>query len=165
MNSLLRGWFTTSSVAYSGLTGAAYVVLTLIFAPLSYGPIQVRISEVLTILPYFFPGIIPGLFVGCLIANFIGGFGLFDVVFGSAATLGAALLTARMPNLWLAPLPPVIVNMVVVGGYLAFLLDLPFVICALYVGAGQAGACYFLGLPLGFLIKARIKKGGRNPAP
>ena len=160
----LSEWLTPKSLAFSGLTGAAYVVLTLIFAPLAYGPIQVRISEVLTILPYFFPGVVPGLFVGCMIANFMGGFGLLDVIFGSAATLAAALLTARMPNLWLAPLPPVVVNMVVVGVYLAFLLDMPFLLCALYVGAGQIGACYFLGLPLGMVIEARLKKGGKNPA-
>jgi uncharacterized membrane protein len=160
MNDLLA----PRSLAVSGLVAAAYAVVTLLFAPISYGHIQVRVSEALTVLPFLFPQAIPGLFVGCLIANFAGGFGILDVVLGSGATLTAAVLTAMMPNVWLASVPPVAVNMAVVGGYLSFLLDIPFLLCALYVGLGQLVACCFLGIPLVLLLERRMKKGGNGPA-
>ena len=115
-------------------------------------------------LPFLFPQAVPGLFIGCLIANFAGGFGILDVVLGSGATLIAAVLTAKMPNVWLASVPPVAVNMAVVGGYLSFLLDIPFLLCALYVGLGQIVACCFLGIPLVLLLERRMKKGGTGPA-
>ena len=152
MNDLLA----PRSLAVSGLVAAAYAVVTLLFAPISYGHIQVRVSEALTVLPFLFPQAIPGLFVGCLIANFAGGFGILDVVLGSGATLTAAVLTAMMPNVWLASVPPVAVNMAVVGGYLSFLLDIPFLLCALYVGLGQLVACCFLGIPLVLLLERRM---------
>ena len=106
-----RGLFSVRSLAVSGLVAAVYAVVTLLFAPLSYGQIQVRVSEALTVLPFLLPQAVPGLFVGCFIANFIGGFGIIDVVLGSFATLIAALITAWMPNVYLAALPPVVVNM------------------------------------------------------
>lgn len=152
------------SLAVSGLVAAAYAVVTVLFAPISYGYIQVRISEALTVLPFLFPQAVPGLFVGCLIANFAGGFGILDVVLGSGATLIAAVLTALMPNVWLASVPPVVVNMAVVGGCLSFLLEIPFLLCALYVGLGQVIACCFLGIPLVLLLERRMKKGGNGPA-
>ena len=152
------------SLAVSGLVAAVYAVVTLLFAPISYGQIQVRISEALTVLPYIMPQAVPGLFIGCFIANFIGGFGVLDVILGSSATLIAALLTARMPNVYLAALPPVVVNMAVVGGYLSVIMDVPFLACAMYVGLGQVAACYFLGVPLVLLLERRMKKGGNDPA-
>lgn len=132
----------------SSLIAATYISLTLMFAPFSYGPIQVRISEALTVLPFLWVDAIPGLFVGCLIANILGGLGLVDIVFGSLATLGAAIVTSRMPNLWLAPLPPVIINALVVGTYLSVLFQIPVVAAIGYVGAGQAVSAYVLGIPL-----------------
>ena len=140
------------NLALSGLVAAAYAVVTILLAPISYGQVQVRISEALTLLPFFFPQSILGLFVGCFIANLWGGFGLLDIVLGSLATLLAALLTSKMPNVYLAAVPPVAVNAVVVGGYLSFLLKIPFWSCALYVGLGQAVACFFLGIPLSLLL-------------
>lgn len=159
-----RGLFSVRSLAVSGLVAAVYAVVTLLFAPLSYGQIQVRVSEALTVLPFLLPQAVPGLFVGCFIANFIGGFGIIDVVLGSFATLIAALITAWMPNVYLAALPPVVVNMLVVGGYLSYILDVPFLLCAMYIGLGQVAACYFLGVPLVLLLQRRMKKGGKNPA-
>jgi len=130
------------------LTAAAYVTLTMLFHPISYGPVQVRVAEALTVLPYVGQLAIPGLFLGCLLANLLGGWGVYDVVLGSAATLVAALLTRKMPRPWLAPLPPVVVNAVVVGAYLSYLAGLPYFWTALYVGLGQLVACYGLGYPL-----------------
>ena len=135
---------------------AAYVVATLLFAPLSYGYVQVRISEALSVLPFILPESVLGLFVGCLFANLIGGFGLLDVLLGSGATLLAGAISVTMPTAWLAALPPVIVNALVVGGYLSFILDVPFLLCAMYVGAGQAVACYLLGVPLVLLLRDRL---------
>ena len=95
---------------------AIYAALTLALAPISYGAVQVRVSEALTVLPFFMPrSAVPGLFLGCFLANFLGGAGIWDVVFGSAATLIAAMLTARCRSRMLSPLAPVLVNAVVVG--------------------------------------------------
>ena len=151
-------------VALAGVIAGAYIAVTFLFAPLSYGMVQIRISEALTLLPFLFPEAIPGLFAGCLLANFAGGFGLPDVIFGSAATLAAAVLTARMPTVFLAALPPVLINMVVVGGYLSVLLEVPLLLSMLYVGAGESVACFLLGIPLVLMLQRRMKKGGKFPA-
>ena len=139
-------------IALAGVIAGAYIAVTLLFAPLSYGMVQIRISEALTLLPFLFPEAIPGLFAGCLLANFAGGFGLADVIFGSAATLAAAVLTARMPTVFLAALSPVVINMVVVGGYLSVLLDVPLLLSMTYVGAGESIACFLLGIPLVLMV-------------
>ena len=152
------------SLALAGLIGAVYGAVTILLAPLSYGPVQVRVAESLAVLPYLLPEAVPGLFVGCLIANFAGGYGVLDALLGSGATLAAALISAKMPNAWLASLPPVFINMVVVGGYLSWLLDIPFIACALYIGLGQAASCCLLGIPLALFLERRIKKGGDSPA-
>ena len=83
----------TQFLAEAAVIGAIYVVLTLLFAPLSYGEIQIRFSEALTILPFFTPAAIPGLFVGCIIANLFGGAIPVDIIFGSIATLIGAVFT------------------------------------------------------------------------
>jgi len=137
-----------------------------IFFGLSYGPIQVRFSEALTILPLFTPAAIPGLTIGCFIAN-IGSFNLLDMIFGTLATLIAAVLTYFLRNLkfkklpLLALFPPVIINAVIIGLEIAFFF-LPkgftmygFIISALQVGAGQLIACYGLGLPLYFALRSK----------
>ena len=89
----------------AAMIAAIYVVLTVVFQPFSFGEIQVRIAEALTILPVFTPAAIPGLFVGCLIGNIIGGSILPDIVFGSFATLIGALFTylLRRKNRFLFP--------------------------------------------------------------
>lgn len=131
---------------------ALYAVITIIFAPISYGLLQVRISEALTILPFIFPESVLGLFLGCFIANIYGGLGFIDVFFGSIATLIAAYLTRKMPNAFLAPLPPVLVNAVIIGYVLKYTLGYPLLPSMLYVGLGEFLACYFIGLPLLYLL-------------
>jgi len=140
---------------------ALYVAVTIIFAPISFAQIQVRVSEALTLLPFYIPAAIPALFIGCMIANFIGGYGIWDVVFGSTATLFAAWISSKMPNLWLAAIPPVIINMFVIGALLHFILEIPFLITALYIGIGQTIACFAIGIPLMKLLEKYfiIKKG------
>lgn len=106
----------TQFLAEAAVIGAIYVVLTLLFAPLSYGEIQIRFSEALTILPFFTPAAIPGLFVGCIIANLFGGAIPVDIIFGSIATLIGAVFTYRLRscNRFLAPIPPIVSNAVIV---------------------------------------------------
>lgn len=136
-------------IVQAGIIGAIYAVLTIIFAPISYGQIQVRISEALTILPFFTPAAVPGLFIGCLVANLYGGLGIIDIVFGSLATLLAAYLAYTVRKYkFIVPLPAVIINGIVVGIILNVLYDLPLIASMLWVGLGQAIACYGLGLPL-----------------
>ena len=137
----------------AAMIGTIYALLTVLFAPISYGPVQVRISEMLMILPYFTPAAIPGLFVGCFIANTFGGLGILDIIFGSLATLVSAYLVSRINNKYLAPLPPVIVNALIVGWVLHVVLRVPLHLTALYVGFGQLIACYGLGLPLLLLLE------------
>jgi len=137
------------------MIGAIYAVLTVLFAPISYGMIQVRIAEMLMVLPYFTKAAIPGLFVGCLIANVFGGHGLLDIVFGSLATLISAYIVSKIDNRYLVPLPPVIINAVIVGMVLSVVLELPFYLTAAWVGAGQVVACYGLGLPLLLFLEKR----------
>lgn len=141
------------SIALSALIAALYAALTLLLAPVSYGPVQFRVAEALTLLPFFIPEAVPGLFVGCLLSNTLGGFGILDVALGSAATLLAAWLTSRMPNIWLAAVPPVIVNAVVVGSYIAMLSGVPFHLSMLYIGASQAAICFGMGVPLALYVR------------
>ena len=84
-------------LVHAALIAAVYAVLTIAFAPLSYGQIQVRFAEALTILPFFTPAAIPGLFIGCIVANIFGPGGVPDVIFGSAASLISAYLSYKMP--------------------------------------------------------------------
>mgnify|MGYP001025870572 FL=1 len=146
---------TIRSLAFAGIIAALYIALTLLFAPISYGQIQLRISEALTLLPVISRASIPGLFVGCFISNIFGG-SLIDAVFGSLASLLAAILTRRFrQNLWLAALMPVVVNAVVISLVLWYTSALSPLISFLTVGAGQAVVCYLLGVPLAKLVQGR----------
>lgn len=138
----------TDRIVRIAVIAALYAAITILLAPLSYAVIQVRVSEALTILPFIFPESVLGLFLGCLIANLYGGLGIIDIVFGSLATLLAAYLTSKMPSPYLAPLPPVLVNAVVVGFVLKYVIGAPLFLSMLYVGVGQLAACYLFGLPL-----------------
>jgi uncharacterized membrane protein len=138
----------TYMIARGAVIAAMYAAVTMLFQPISYGPVQLRISEALTLLPCLWLEAIPGLFVGCLIANIMGGMGLWDVFLGSAATLIAGVLTYFAPNRMLAAASPVAVNAIIVGWYLSFLTNTPIYFSVFYVACGEAVACYALGLPL-----------------
>ncbi|MGN0355306.1 MAG: QueT transporter family protein [Muricoprocola sp.] len=142
---------STQFIAQAAVIAAIYVVLTMVFAPFSFREVQVRISEALTILPVFTPAAIPGLFIGCLLANFLGGSILLDVIFGSIATLIGAFFTYRLRgNKWLAPLPPIIANTVIVPFvlYYGYGVNLPIPLMMLTVGIGEVISCGVLGLIL-----------------
>ena len=112
----------TAFLSQAAMIAAIYVVLTYVFAPFSFGEIQVRIAEALTILPVFTPAAIPGLFIGCLIGNIIGGAILPDIIFGSIATLLGAFFTYQLcrSRQLLAPLPPILANTLIVPFVLRF---------------------------------------------
>ncbi len=146
---------STKYLTNSAIIAAVYVALTLLLAPISFGAVQLRVAEALTVLPMLTPAAIPGLFAGCLIANIYTG-SMIDIVFGSLATLLAAVMTYRTRDrVWLAPFFPVIINAVVVGGYIGlyFTDDFPVLLTMVLVGAGQLAACYGIGLPLYRLMK------------
>ena len=142
------------------MIAAIYVVLNIIFAPISYGPIQARIAEALAVLPFIDPSAIIGLFLGCILANVYGGLGMVDIIGGSLCTLVAAYLTYKMKNPKLAPLPPVLINAFGVSIYLHLLFDLPYWITVLYIGIGEVIACYILGYPLLILLIKNKKRLG-----
>ena len=144
-----NSFFSPKGLAVSAVVAAIYAALTYALAPISYGAVQFRISEALTLLPIFIPQAIPGLFVGCLLANLLGGFGPVDVIFGSLATLTAAICTYLLrKNRYVAALPPVIINAIVVGIMLNVINGLELWSSMGYVALGQIGAVYVLGLPL-----------------
>lgn len=129
---------------------ALYVALTYLASALglSSGAIQVRFSEALTILPCFFGAAVPGLFVGCLLANLLTGAVVWDVVFGSIATLLGAIGTRLLrKNRWLACLPPIISNILIVPFVLVYAYGVPDTILYLMltVGAGEVISCGILG--------------------
>lgn len=130
------------------MIAAIYSALTISLAPISYGPVQFRVSEALTLLPFYMPESIPGLFVGCVFSNFYGGYGLPDMVFGGLATLIAAILTRKSKNIYLGALWPVVSNMIIIGVMLHVLTEAPLIATCIYVGLGEAGACYIVGVPL-----------------
>lgn len=141
----------TRFIVEAAVIAALYAALTVLI-PGGSGQIQVRVSEALTILPFFTPAAIPGLFVGCLAANFIVGNGIYDVILGSLATLIAAFLTSRMPKKFLAPLPPVIINAIIVAIILKLTANLPILVTMGFVALGEAIACFALGYPLLLLL-------------
>ena len=149
-------------IVFAGIVAALYASMTLIIAPIAYGPIQLRLTEVLCILPFFYPITALGLFVGCFIANLFSPY-VLDMIFGPIASLIAALVTMQLGRVnresisikALACFPPVIFNAVIIGAVIAWSMVgsgeafLPaFVINGLQVGLGQLIVMYAAGLPL-----------------
>lgn len=147
-------------VSEVGVIAALYAVLTIVLAPISFGQIQFRVAEALMILPFFMTSAVPGLFIGCLIANAVGSsFGIMDIVAGSLATLAAAALASKIKVKWLVPLPAVVINAFVVGWILYVMAGLPYWASVGWVGLGEAVTAFGLGLPLLYVLdryKGRI---------
>lgn len=152
----------TLRITVSAIVAAAYAALTVALAPISYGAVQFRVSEALTVLPFFMPCTVWGLWAGCILANLYTG-SVLDIVFGSLATLLAALLTAwfgkqgnSVKNRLLGCLMPVVFNAVIVGAVLTWgyrIQELPtplqsYGFNALTVGLGEAAVLYLIGYTL-----------------
>ena len=163
--------FSTSRICRAGIVASVYFVLTYFFQAISFGPIQFRVAEALTILPLFFLESAPALFVGCFLANFMSGFGAYDMFLGSLATLIAAYSTyfvgksIKNTNLrfWIGIIPPIFVNALVIPLviYLSGGLEFTYFIQALVIGGGQALSIIPLG---GILYRYLDKIKQKNPS-
>ena len=155
--------FNSRVLARAGVIAAIYMVLTLIFQPISFRAVQFRIAEVMTLMPILTPDAIPGLFVGCLLANWLGGGIWFDVVLGAIATLLAAICTRKCREKPpLAALFPAIFNGLIVGPvvYFAYVrapgdpVSVPTLLFNMgTVALGELAVCYALGLPMIYGLK------------
>lgn len=149
----------TMFIVRSAVIAALYAALTLALYPISFGAVQFRVSEALTLLPIVMPEAIPGLFVGCLVSNLIGSATPWDIIFGSLATLIAAILTyATRRNKILAAFWPVLCNTVIVGLVLALTLDLPVFLTMGEVGLGELAVVYTVGMAMLAALKRVPKK-------
>ena len=158
-------------IVYSGVIAALYVVLTLPMAQFAFGPIQFRLAEVLTVLPAFAAGYIPGVSLGCFIANLLNpnNLGPVDIIFGTLATVIAGIFTRIIgkKNKILGIIPPIISNGLIVGGYLPFLLvdegssvtAQAVIISMAEVAASEAVLLIIIGIPFILLIEktSRLK--------
>ena len=152
----------TDRIVKTAIVAAIYAALTIGLSPLSYGPIQFRLSEVLILLAFVNSDYIVGLTIGCLIANLLGPYGLADIAFGTFATLVSAYLVNVTPKLiknkyaiWVASLWPVLANAVIVGLMLNIFFKLPFLLCMLEVGIGEFGVVTVVGVPLFKLVLSK----------
>ena len=140
-------------ITQAALIAALYVALNLVTSSfgLANGVIQLRLSEALTILPYFTPAAIPGLFIGCILANLIGNCALWDIIFGSIATLIGAIFTHLFrKHKFLAPIPPIVANTAIIPFVIAYVYgseySIPFTM--LTVGISEILSCGVLGMLL-----------------
>ena len=156
-------------IVFAALIAAVYAALTMALAFMSFGTVQFRIAEALTVLPYFLPYSSMGLIVGCLAANIFSPYSWLDIVFGTLATgigtVGTFLLGKKKNRLtfWLAPLPTVIANTVIVGLLLTYQMTGTIFSPLLLTNAGgvfigEVVCCYILGIPLMFLVKKYMPK-------
>lgn len=151
-------------IAQAAVIAAIYALLTVCVAPIASGLIQCRISEALCVLPLLTPAAIPGLFIGCLISNLLTGALVYDVVFGSLATLLAAVCTWLLGRVrigkYLAPLPAIVCNGLVVGALLVTVygVPVPYWTATGAVALGEAVAGYAAGLPLLLLLEKKFAK-------
>ncbi len=151
---MFKRMLSTRSLCVSAIIAALYAALTLALPILSYGAWQCRVSEALTLLPMLLPEAIPGLFVGCVVANLLSPVGVWDVIFGSLATLLAAVGTyALRDKPALAGLCPVVSNGLIVGAMLSVVYSLPMALTMLQVAAGEA-----LAVLLGFALLPALRK-------
>ena len=147
--------------ARAALIAALYVALTLPFGQLAFqNMFQVRPAEALTILPLLYAEVIPGLAVGCALANIFSGYGAYDIIFGSLITLAAAFLTRKLKNPFLGALPPVLLNALLLplvwmaaGAGTAYLYSMASTLLT------QAAWVYGLGIPLYYSVKKLREKG------
>lgn len=158
----------TLYIARAAIIAAMYAAITYAVQPISFSAVQFRLSEVLTVLPFFLPEAIIGLFAGCVLSNLISPhFVVLDVIIGGGATLLAAYLSSRCKSKWLVPLPPVLVNAVAVSFVISISSGGTESFWVLYgwnlisVGVSQALVCYGLGIPflvlLGRIFAAKNK--------
>lgn len=178
------GYRNTLYVVTSAAIAAVYVILTLPFAQIAYGPLQFRLAESMAVLPILTPAAIPGLTLGCFLANLLSpqNLGPVDIIFGSMATLLSAVCTRWLYRVlrrfkdfrrdWIALLPPVVFNALIVGTYLTFLLTegsvrvTMIVINIAYIALSETVVVYLIGYPLLVILRksgvGRIWEGAKK---
>lgn len=134
---------------------ALYFIITFFLAPISFGPVQFRVAEALTVLPILFVETIPGLFVGVLLSNIVGGLGIYDIVGGSFVTLIAAITTYYLRKNIGAYLSPILFNAFLISLYLHILFEIPYWLTVLSIGISQSLVIFGLGYPLIKYLKKR----------
>jgi uncharacterized membrane protein len=133
-----------------------YIIITYLLAPFSFGPLQFRASEALTVLPILYPEAIPALFIGVLLSNFFGGLGMVDIIGGSLVTLLAAYFTYYFRNSILAYLSPIVLNGFLISIYLHVLFGLPYWLTVIEISASEALVVFLLGYPLIYYLRKRV---------
>jgi uncharacterized membrane protein len=154
----------TERIVRTGLIAAIYAVITIAIAPLGYGPIQFRISEVLVLLAFIDPVYTIGLTIGCLVANIFGGVGILDIVFGTLATfisckgieLTRKLIKKDTLSLIVASLWPVVINGVIIGLVLTYSAGIPFYIIAAQISLSEFIIVTIIGVPIFNVLKEHI---------
>ncbi len=146
----------SGKLAYGAVIAALYVVMTLPFASFAFGPIQFRAAEALCILPFFTPAAVPGLTIGCFIANLIGGANIWDVILGTLATFIGAYFSYRLRRREkLVCIPPIVSNALIIPFVLKFAYGVPDLIPYMMVTVGIS-EIIAVGV-LGNLLKAAVK--------
>ncbi|MDF2535230.1 MAG: hypothetical protein K0R18_1389 [Bacillales bacterium] len=144
--------------ALNAMVGALYAVTTIMIAPLAYGNVQFRLTEILIFFAFFNKKFIPGLVVGCMIANSQSGMGMIDVFLGAGATLIVTYLISKTKNIWLVPIIAAVVNGIVVGWELNYVFELPMLESMIYVAIGEFFAV-IVGIPVfNYLMKNNYLK-------
>ncbi len=142
-------------ITRAGTVAALYAAITFLTSSMSFTQGQLRIADALCVLPFFMPEAVPGLFIGCLAANFMSPYGAIDIIFGSLATLLAAFLASKIKRKWIVPAPTVFINAVVIGtiitaGGEAFTFE-AFRYNFLSMIVSGIISCYMIGMPLMFI--------------
>ena len=146
----------TKTLAYSAVIAALYAAASIFLPAISYGPVQVRLSEALCPLASLSLNTVPALSIGCFLANLYSG-NIVDIIFGTLTTFVASFVSYKLKNnLWLVPLPHVLLNALVVGGYLTLQYGGIMWFNMLTVGIGQLVSCYIIGLPLCIFAKNKV---------
>ncbi len=138
----------THFIVRTAVAAALYAALTLVLAPIGFGPLQFRVSEIMVLLVLIDKKYLTGLTMGAVIANYFSPLGIVDMVVGGSATFISLYLMTKTKNLYLAAFWPCIVNGIMVGGALSWFYALPFPVIAAQVFIGQVGVIYILGIPL-----------------
>lgn len=169
---MTKGKRTVFFIARTGVVAGMYAALTILLAPISYGAVQCRVSEAMTLFPMFFPEAVPGLIIGCLISNIYTGWWV-DMVFGTLATALAATATFLIGKFlrgkkilpFIGGIPPVLINAIILPlMWLLFASDEAYWVNFAVILIGQTAAVYAIGVPLYYgLKKARIAEWGLNP--
>lgn len=157
---------TVQRLVKTAIVAALYAVITLVLAPISYGPIQFRISEIMVLLAFFDPFYIAGLTLGCFIANMLGPNGVTDIIFGTLATfisvyaisLTEKFVKNKRASLIIASLWPTIFNGIIVGWMLYYVYQLPLILSIGEVAIGEFVVVTIVGVPVIKLIHAKYNK-------